>query len=282
MTFLIELLLGLFTTYMMIIAIPILYSKYDSVVVDIWYKLDSLTKDGKEKLKNYSLSIIKNIYEKNNKLSIKKIIIISFLLNSFYAVIMYKIIPLPIFITKEMFFIGLLSFLIGGTLVMSIFEYYAYKINIKTLKKYTLLHNKKILFYGIAELIIKIYLFPFLIAIILMIVNKTTLGFIGTYILYFSPLGVLLFMLDIFDVSAGNDRFFLILSSVSIYAPLIFFIIINNFYTITRKIILPFIEFVDYLTKYIHGNRSYEEKVGYVVWRLILLVVILPILKLLI
>jgi hypothetical protein len=280
MIFLIELLLGLFTSYMMIITIPVLYSKYDSVVVDIWYKLDSLTKDGKEKLKNYSFSVIKNIYEQDNKVSRKKIIIISFLLNSFYAVVMYKSIPLPSFITKEMFFIGLFSFLIGGTLIMSIFEYYAYKINIKTLKRYALLNDKKILFYGISELIFKIYLFPFLITIILMFIDKTILGFIGTYILYFSPLGVLLFMLDMFNVSVGNDRFFLILSSISVYAPLIFFILINNFYMITKKIILPLIEFVDYLSKYIHGNKSYEKKVGYIIWGFIFLLVILPILKL--
>jgi hypothetical protein len=279
---LIELLLGLFTTFMMIITIPILYSKYDSVVVDIWYKLDSLTRDGKRKLKNYSLLVIKNIYEQNNKLSIKKIIIISFLLNSFYAVIMYKSIPLPSFITKELFFTGLFSFLIGGSLVMSIFEYHAYKINIKTLKKYSLLNDKKILFYGISELIFKIYLFPFFIIIIFMLIDKTILGFIGTYILYFSPLGVLLFMLDIFNVSGGNDRFFLILSSISIHAPLIFFFFINKFYMVTKKIILPSIEFVDYLSKYIQGNKSYEEKVSYIVWGLILLLLILPILKLVI
>jgi len=81
--------LGLLTMFFTVVVIPPLYKDIDNFYTSIWYKLDQLTTNGKKRIQEYSIQTIKNIYEKNNKISIKKIIVISVLLNFSYGIVLF-------------------------------------------------------------------------------------------------------------------------------------------------------------------------------------------------
>ena len=271
-------LISFFITFMMIVTVPILFKSYDSHIENIWLKLDSLTEE-KNKIRQYSLSVIKYVYEENHVPSKKKILIVSIILNSLYGVIMYGKVGVPSFLPNQMFYIGLAFFIIGGSFIMTTFEYYAFKININSIHQYIRTNDIKYIILGLKQIFYRMYLIPFLIAIFSMLINPI-LGFFGVYILYFSPLGILFFMLNIFETALGDDRYLLLLSSISIFAPLIFFFLIDYFYLIIRKMILPIIEGLEKCAKYIQKNEN-TFNCKQIIWCCIFLMTILPILAVL-
>ena len=274
----IKLLVHLFTAFTMIVTLPMVYKRFNDFMENTYYDLDKITEKGKHKIRNYSISVIKNLYERNNKPSKKKILIISIVLNLMYAITMYNNFKVPSFISDKMFFLGLLFFLIIGTLIITLFEYFAYRINIKALIEYQKTNNKKFIVKALVKLFLLMYIVPSFVALLFMVIDSTFLGFIGTIVVYFSPVGVLAFIFNIFENTIGNDKYLLLLPMISIFSPIIFFLIMEYFYSSIKRIILPSIEVMEKLARYLQGKDS-NQNMGIIFICFLVLLIILPILE---
>ena len=107
-----------FATFLFIVyGYPLLYRGSDDFLVNKWFKFNNLTFARKQKIRKYSLSTIRMIYESNKEPSKKKILFIAVILNFMYAIIMYPNVPLPSAISTKMYFTGLLFFIIGAYVI---------------------------------------------------------------------------------------------------------------------------------------------------------------------
>lgn len=270
---------SLFTIY----GYPLLYKGLDDFLVDSWFKFDNLTTKGKQKIRNHSLSTIKMIYEINNKPSKKKILLIAIILNSLYAVVMYTNIPLSSFVTTQMSIIGLVFFIIGGTIVMTTFEYFAYKINMNAIKKYIKTNDIKIIRNAIINILFKMYFLPLALALLCVSVDDK-LGFLSVYILYFSPLGIIGFIFDMFGNNIGNSKYLLLLSSISLFVPILFFITMEFYYSLIKKIIVPTFLFLEKISKCLHKDINKvqcSKNMKVLIWLILFFVTIINIIAVL-
>lgn len=279
MTQILTIMVMLISSIFIVFGFPILKDRINSLITYSWYNLDNLKDKDISYINKYSLSVIQKIYETNNVPSMKKIFIISLVLNLLYGVVLYTNIELHIMITPTIRLFGQIFFLTIGTLVVMGFEYYSYKINIKSLKEHIKTNSLKPIFYGLMKIIIFMFIFPLLLSGLILSINKF-LGLLGVYILYFSPMGSLGFMLEIFNKDLGNSRFFLLLSTLSVFIPIIFLFGIKYFHTIIEKFLLPFIIYIDKLQICLEQDRNKlvcSKKMEMVIWFILFLTLFIQI-----
>jgi hypothetical protein len=275
---LISLIINFGLVFITIITVPTLFREFDDKLTHAWLNLSDLTNNGKTKIREYSLSTIQFIYEKNGKPSLKKFLYVGLILNSLYGIALYSSFPLPN-VSKELQLKGLSFFIIMGIATMVMFEYFAYKISISAIKKYIKSNEIKFIVKGIIKIFFFMYILPLVLSVLATLFNQQ-LGIFMTGIFYFSPSGVLSFMMNIFTQPIKDGKnYLLLLPAISTIAPIIYFIAWEFFYVVIRKMILPLIEAVDFLIKYVRGEyKNVIAKI--VIWAILLLALVLQVIQL--
>ncbi len=122
------------------------------------------------------------------------------------------------------------------------------------------------------------YILPLVLSVIATLLNQK-LGVFMTGIFYFSPSGILSFMMNMFTEPLKDGKnYFMLLPVISTVAPIIYFMTWEFFYVVIIKIILPLIEGIDVLTKYVQGK--YQNLIAKVIiWTILLLALFLPALQ---
>lgn len=243
-------------SFITILFTPIIYNAfYNNIFSKQWDILyDSQNKSNKE-LTEIIIQWIKNIYEDNNKPSMIKIIIITLILNLMYALVLYNNIAIHQLVPYYLHIFGMVIFLSLGTLIMSFFQYQAYKININSLYNFSK-DSKKIQFlFLIIKIISIIFILPSIFIFFLFTSsNNEILELIGTLIIYFSPLGSLYFLFNI-EINIAY-KFMLITPILSIISPMLFFIFIKFIYMKNNKILITFLEELDTTVRKQHTQNK--------------------------
>lgn len=233
---------------------------FNRIIFNKLTKLKILKRKREDQVSKISIDFIKMIYEKNKKPSMTRIFFISFIINFVYFLIMYTNIPKHPMISEDLYILGICFFIMFGTIIMTVFEYYAYKINIQIINNFD---NNKSYWRLLFSLLYKLFIFIVTSIIIGMIFystnNQAQIGsihkiveFIIVFVVYFSPFGSLMFIFDTFGTHLNNiSKYLLIIPTLSIFAPIIFFISMNILYK-KSSLLIKIIENIDSFARYCH------------------------------
>lgn len=256
-----------------VILTPIMYNAfYYQVIEKQWDWLYTFQNQDSKYISKKIINVITIIYEKNGKPSKKRIFFITLILNFLYGVVLYINFPKYEIVSYSMYVLGMLIFISLGTYLMFFFQYLAYKININTLNNFSKNSNYIEFIYFIFRIVLKIFILPIIVVFILFSTNDEILKFLGTLIIYFSPLGPLGFLFNQFDAAIDNTyKYLLLIPFVSIFSPILFFLCIKLFHNKINRFLIKAIEEIDsFARKSLAKKRIEPESFDKIIFTLIL------------
>lgn len=247
---------------------PMIYNAfYYQLFEKQWDWLYTFQNKNSQDISKKIIQLITTIYEKNGKPSKIRVFFITLILNFLYALVLYNNFPKYEFVSYSMYVLGILVFISLGTYLMFLFQYEAYKININTLNNFSKNSDYIQFLYFILRILLKLFILPIIVVFLLFITNYEILQFIGTLIIYFSPLGAFGFLFNLFDTPIDNSyKYLLLIPSVSIVSPIMFFLCIKFFHSKINNFLMKSIEEIDSfarksLQKKILSPESFDKRI---------------------